>query len=203
MRNISLAVVAHISPKPISKAELYRDTVQIGVDRFRAADWSLIRRRAKNKNDAALPKASKPKPHQKRAIAAAKNHFLFAKAARGRMIMPCGTGKSLAALWIAQALNAKTVAIAVPNLALVTQGVRSWTQELTAQGQRPDWLCVCSDDSDFNNDEVIRTTYDAGFPRLPIPERSPRNCASRASSKSFSRRIKAATCWPKRRAALV
>src|SRR5262249_22989163 len=138
MRNISLAVVAHISPKPISKAELYRDTVQIGVDRFRAADWSLIRRRAKNKNDAALPKASKPKPHQKRAIAAAKNHFLFAKAARGRMIMPCGTGKSLAALWIAQALNAKTVAIAVPNLALVTQGVRSWTQELTAQGQRPD-----------------------------------------------------------------
>ena len=72
MRNISLAVVAHISPKPISKAELYRNTVQIGVDRFRAADWSLIRRRAKNKDDAALPKTtdqngtkSEPSPRRK------------------------------------------------------------------------------------------------------------------------------------------
>jgi superfamily II DNA or RNA helicase len=171
MRDVSLRVVAHVSPVPISKSELYRDTVQIGLDRFRAADWSLIVRRAKKKSDAALPKASKPFPHQKRAIARAKGHFLLAKAARGRMIMPCGTGKSLAAFWIAQALKAKTIAIAVPNLGLVAQGVRMWTQELLALGQKPDWLCVCSDDSDFNNDEFIRTVYDTGLPALTDPKK--------------------------------
>jgi superfamily II DNA or RNA helicase len=170
-RNISLAVIAHVSPKPISKQELYNDTIQLGVDRFRAADWSLIQRRAKNKNDAARPKVRAPRRHQKRAIAAAVDHFLVNKAARGRMIMPCGTGKSLAALWIAQALKANTIAVAVPNLNLITQGVRDWTQELVAQGQRPDWLCVCSDDSDFNNDEIIRTIYDAGLPALTDPKK--------------------------------
>lgn len=151
LRNISLRVIAHISPKPISKPELYRNTVQIGVDRFRAADWSLICRRARNQDDPALPKTRPPKPHQKRAVAKAKEHFLLNKAARGLMVMPCGTGKTLAALWIAQALNAKTIVIAVPNLGLVTQGIRDWTKELLAQGQRPDWLCVSSDDSDLKN----------------------------------------------------
>jgi superfamily II DNA or RNA helicase len=170
LRNISLRVIAHISPKPISKPELYRNTVQIGVDRFRAADWSLMRRRARNQDDAALPKTRPPKPHQKRAVAKAKEHFLLNKAARGLMVMPCGTGKTLAALWIAQALNAKTIAIAVPNLGLVTQGIRDWTKELLAQGQRPDWLCVSSDDSDLKNDEVIRRIYDAGIPALTDPK---------------------------------
>jgi predicted helicase len=84
MRNISLRLVAHITPKPISKSELYRDTRQIGLDRFRAADWSLIRRRAKDASDVALPKASKPFRHQERAIAEAKKYFLLGNAARGR-----------------------------------------------------------------------------------------------------------------------
>jgi predicted helicase len=33
--------------------------------------------------------------------------------------MPCGTGKSLTAFWIAEKLAAKTIVIAVPSLALV------------------------------------------------------------------------------------
>ena len=38
--------------------------------------------------------------------------------ARGRLIMPCGTGKSLTAYWIAEGLKAKTNLAVVPSLAL-------------------------------------------------------------------------------------
>jgi predicted helicase len=45
------------------------------------------------------------------------------------MIMPCGTGKSLAAFWIARKLNAKSILIAVPSLALLQQTLKVWTRE--------------------------------------------------------------------------
>ncbi|MCP4890704.1 MAG: DEAD/DEAH box helicase family protein, partial [Planctomycetaceae bacterium] len=34
---------------------------------------------------------------------------------RGKLIMPCGTGKSLTAYWIAQALESKTILVVVPS----------------------------------------------------------------------------------------
>ena len=68
--------------------------------------------------------------------------------------MPCGTGKSLAALWIADALNAKTIVVAVPSLGLIRQGVEDWSKEFVARGQTPDWICVCSDDQ-LENDEFV------------------------------------------------
>ena len=43
--------------------------------------------------------------------------------------MPCGTGKSLTAYWIAEALTAKTILVAVPSLALVRQSLADWTRE--------------------------------------------------------------------------
>src|SRR5262245_66091507 len=103
------------------------------------------------------PKARGPKPHQSAAISAAKNHFVHDGATRGRLIMPCGTGKSLAAYWIAEALKAKTILVAVPSLALIRQGVTDWTREFLAKGQVPDWLCVCSGESVVNveRDEVV------------------------------------------------
>ena len=39
------------------------------------------------------------------------------------MPKPCGTGKSLTAYWIAEALEAKTIVVAVPSLALVRQSL--------------------------------------------------------------------------------
>src|SRR5215467_13608834 len=47
--NIALAVVAHTSTKPISKRHLMRNTVEIGLDRWRSLDWSLIVRNLKGK----------------------------------------------------------------------------------------------------------------------------------------------------------
>lgn len=89
--------------------------------------------------------AKKPKPHQVRAVAAAKTHFR--RATRGRLVMPCGTGKSLAGFLITEALKAETVIVAAPSLSLVRQNLAGWAQEFDARGRTFDCLCVCSDET--------------------------------------------------------
>ena len=88
------------------------------------------------------------------------------------MIMPCATGKSLAAFWIAQALGAKTVVVAVPSLALIRQSVTDWTREFLAHNQIPDWLCVCSDETvgNLERDEFVGERYDTGLPTHTDPK---------------------------------
>ena len=62
---------------------------------------------------------------------------------RGKLIMPCGTGKSLTAFWIAERLEAQTVLVAVPFLAFMRQTLHVWLEELTARGSEVHGLCVC------------------------------------------------------------
>jgi superfamily II DNA or RNA helicase len=169
-RNIALAVVAHTCTRPVRKRHLMRDTVEIGLDRWQSLDWALIIGRLEGKS--ARPQARYPQPHQARAISAARNHFIRDKAARGRLIMPCGTGKSLAAYWIAEALKARTILVAVPSLALIRQGVTDWTREFLANGQVPDWVCVCSDETvgNLERDEFVGEVYDLGLPTHTDPK---------------------------------
>src|SRR3974390_384975 len=140
--HIALAVVAHTSSRPISKRHLMRNTVEIGLDRWQSLDdeggwrWRLIIGKLKGRS--LRPEGRKPLPHQHHAVSAAKKHFLLERAARGRMIMPCGTGKSLTAFWIAEALNAKTIVVAVPSLALIRQRLADWTREFLAHNKVPD-----------------------------------------------------------------
>jgi superfamily II DNA or RNA helicase len=173
--NIALAVVAHTASKPVSKRHLMRKTVEIGFDRWKSLDdnhheaWRLIAGQLKGRS--IRPKPRSPRPHQRKAISAAKAHFVRDKAARGRMIMPCGTGKSLAAYWIAEALRAKTILVAVPSLALIRQSLADWTREFLAHGVKPDWLCVCGDESVANleRDEFVGEVYDLGLPTHTNP----------------------------------
>ena len=144
-----------------------RNTTEIGLDRWQSLDqeaWSLIVGKLKGRS--AAPKARTPRPHQRAAVAAAKTHFVRDGAARGRLIMPCGTGKSLTAYWIAEALKAKTILVAVPSLALVRQSLTDWTREFLAHGIKPDWLCVCSDETvgNLERDEFVGEVYDLGLP---------------------------------------
>jgi predicted helicase len=92
-------------------------------------------------------------------------------ASRGRLIIPCGTGKSLTAYWIAEALKAKTILVAVPSLALVRQSLTDWTREFLAHDVKPDWLCVCSDETvgNLERDEFVGEVYDLGLPTLTDP----------------------------------
>jgi superfamily II DNA or RNA helicase len=181
-RHIARAVVAHTCTRPVSKRHLMRDTFEIGLDRWQSLDWSLILKRLEGKS--AKPQARHPRPHQARAITAARKHFIRDKAARGRLIMPCGTGKSLAAYWIAEALKAKTILVAVPSLALIRQSVTDWTREFLAKGQVPDWVCVCSDETvgNLERDEFVGEVYELGLPT----HTDPRKIASllRASGKA-------------------
>ena len=43
--------------------------------------------------------------------------------------MPCGTGKSLTAFWIAEKMRPKSILVAVPSLALLQQTLKVWTRE--------------------------------------------------------------------------
>jgi len=171
--NIALAVVAHTSSKPVSKRHLMRNTTEIGLDRWQSLDeeaWRLIVGKLKGRS--ARPEARSPRPHQRAAVSAAKTHFVRDGAARGRMIMPCGTGKSLTAYWIAEALKAKTILVAVPSLALVRQSLTDWTREFLAHGVKPDWLCVCSDETvgKLERDEFVGEVYDLGLPTHTEPK---------------------------------
>ena len=57
------------------------------------------------------------------------------------MQLPCGTGKSLIAYYVANALNANLVIVAVPSLALVRQSVHDvWLREEVARERMTDWL---------------------------------------------------------------
>ena len=114
----------------------------------------------------ALPTPRTPLPHQSRAIAAAHTHFVENAATRGKLISPCGSGKSLTACWIAEKLGARRILIAVPSLALVRQTLETWMREALASGRSADWLCVCSDDevSDTDSAELFAHVHELGLP---------------------------------------
>ena len=85
-----------------------------------------------------------PLPHQKEAIE--KITAGLKEADRTTAVMACGTGKTLVALWAAEAQDPKTVLVLVPSLALLSQTLPDWCKQ-TSWGKRFRYLCVCSDDS--------------------------------------------------------
>jgi superfamily II DNA or RNA helicase len=164
----ALGLIAHISTKPIKKRHLMPNIRELGLDRWRALDdaggagWRDILQTLK-RGEPARPKRRQPKPHQKRAIAAAVKHF--AHEARGRLKMACGTGKSLIGLWVARALKAETILVVTPSLQLIQRAVEDWSREYLAYGEKPDWMCVCSDDTVVDDvDDFVTDTYESGLP---------------------------------------
>ena len=164
---VDLGVVVHTSAKPVRKRKLLGKITEIGLERWldlSVEDWKAIHACAGGRS--VKPKRRYPRPHQKAAIRDAKKHFATAKNKRGRMIMPCGSGKSLAAFWIAKALASKTVIVVVPSLALIKQSLNEWTREYLAHGVVPEWLCVCSDESvgGLGKDRFVADVYETGIP---------------------------------------
>ena len=84
------------------------------------------------------------------------DHFVTKKNERGKMIMPCGSGKSLTGYWIADKFKAKKILVAVPSLALIKQTLEVWAEQSVANKKDVRWICVCSDKSvgDISNDDV-------------------------------------------------
>jgi predicted helicase len=139
------------------------------LDVWQALDADFIKRlEAHLAHKPTLLKPLKPKPHQKDAVRDGHEHFVIRKSTRGKLIMPCGSGKSLTAYWIAEKLAARNIVIAVPSLALIRQTLKVWLRETQANKQEVEWICVCSDESagriERDDNAVLR--QDLGVPCL-------------------------------------
>ncbi len=85
-----------------------------------------------------------PQTHQREAIE--KITAELKETDRTTAVMACGTGKTLVALWAAEAQAPKSVLVLVPSLALLSQTLPDWCKQ-TSWGERFRYLCVCSDAS--------------------------------------------------------
>ena len=174
-KGITLGLVVHTSTKPVKKSHLMPNVREIGLEKWldiSTEDWKRITKVCRS-NKLEPPKKRAPLKHQKAAIADTHKHFVTNKKKRGKLIMPCGTGKSLTAYWIAQSLKAKTIVVAVPSLALVRQSLADWTAEYLAEGVKPEWMAVCSDQtvgSTKDADSTVATVYEIGIPTNPSDE---------------------------------
>jgi len=114
-----------------------------------------------------VPKANRsPRPHQSDFVNAADAHFAVYD--RGQAVLPCGSGKTLSGLWIAERLNQKhvlkynTVIVLVPSISLVSQTRKEWNAQLPNDIVE---LCVCSDDTAGKQDDSIQyNVKDMMFP---------------------------------------
>jgi predicted helicase len=96
---------------------------------------------------------AKPDPHfQVQALADIE--ATFTNHDRATVVMACGTGKTLVALWAAEQEKPKTVLVLVPSLILLQQTLLEWSQH-TNWGKSFSYLCVCCDPTvDLRNDEI-------------------------------------------------
>ena len=105
------------------------------------------------------PVRAKPRPHQRTAINAAISGFRTHR--RGKLIMACGTGKTLTGLWIHERLKSRRTLLLVPSISLVQQNLREWGRHA-----RDDFDClvVCSDESvaSDRDDPAMRYIADLG-----------------------------------------
>lgn len=87
-----------------------------------------------------LPR-KQPRPHQQEALDAIAS--TLENNNRATVIMACGTGKSLVALWAAEQRASRTLLVLVPSLALLRQLLHEWLRE--TRWDNLAYLCVCSD----------------------------------------------------------
>ena len=149
-------------------ATLYKGQENIGFctsDEWRKLDkdffdWLRTAIAGKDKKRVAY----QPKPHQAKALKDAKDYFINQKNKRGKLIFPCGAGKSLTGYWITRELNAKQIIVAVPSLSLVKQTLEVYLRETLANNEEVSWLCVCSDEGIGKNDDITVHTNEIGVP---------------------------------------
>ena len=117
--------------------------------------------------DELFAKPAKPKtplPHQVKAIDEVTRGF--SENERGQLIMACGTGKTLASLWIAEKLNCQRTLILLPSLSLLAQTLREWVINTSRDFH---YLPVCSDDTVRGEDRFTSHTSELGLPVTTNP----------------------------------
>ena len=115
---------------------------------------------------APLPR-KEPRPHQLEAINKVAEGFQ--QHDRGQLIMACGTGKTVTALWIAERVESHRTLVLVPSLSLVNQTLTEWTRNCR---DPLDYLVVCSDETVIHRgeDHVLTSTSELGVPVTTDPK---------------------------------
>ena len=102
-----------------------------------------------------------PRPHQQEALTAIAKGL--ADNDRATVVMACGTGKSLVALWAAEQRDCKKLLVLVPSLALVRQLLHEWLRETA--WDKFTFMCVCSDPTVAKGiDDLVVHQADLDFP---------------------------------------
>ena len=136
---------------------------RILADRFDNLDPDFFSRLTQYLEEHRVVPPTKKIPHktQQQAIGSALSHY--ATHTRGQLILPCGTGKTLASLWISEKLGGKFILVMVPSLSLLSQTLREWASNTLFHPFR--YLCVCSDTTvDLGNDAPIEHLYEVEMP---------------------------------------
>lgn len=133
-------------------------------------DWEKLEKGIHGE-ESRTPKKSL-RPHQKEALEKAHKHFKTSD--RGKLIMACGTGKTFAALRIAEhETDGKgLILFLVPSISLLGQTLREWS----ADAQEPiNAICICSDPAvskkrSKNDDGELFSVVDLALPASTDPE---------------------------------
>ena len=121
-------------------------------------DWSQFS--ISRVQDIRLKKKKDLRPHQDEAIQRVMEGF--SPGDRGKLIMACGTGKTLTALRLAEKIvpaNGKVLFLA-PSISLVAQSLREWT----AEARSPIHAFVVCSDTKVGKDEEDISTHDLAYP---------------------------------------
>lgn len=127
-----------------------KDLLELDSDFF-----ASLREYLKNSKKVSYTKKS-PRPYQKEIINTVSSYFLENN--RGKLILPCGTGKTLISLWIRESLNVNLTLFLVPSLNLIRQTKNEWIKESNTPF---DYIIVCSEmDIDKEEDSSNIHLYD-------------------------------------------
>jgi len=164
-KGITKALVLHTSAAPIRKHKILGIS-EVGLREFEGLDedrWAAIRAAVgKSGHSVVTHKPRKPRPHQKVAVAAIAAHLQNHD--RGRVLMACGSGKSLVGFWVQAAMGAKQVVVAVPSLSLLNQTLKEWATEWSARGEIVRYTAVCGDESAADiGDSFVGHAYELGI----------------------------------------
>ncbi len=164
-KGITKALVLHTSAAPIRKHKILGIS-EVGLREFEGLEedgWAAIRAAVgKSGYSVVTHKPRQPRPHQEAAVAAITAHLKAHD--RGRVIMACGSGKSLVGFWVQAAMGAKQVVVAVPSLSLLNQTLKEWATEWSARGETVRYTAVCGDESAADiGDSFVGHAYELGI----------------------------------------
>ena len=136
---------------------------RILVDRFDQLDSDFFDRLRLYLKEQRIEPQKKKTPYQTQQEAIEASLSYFKENSRGQLILPCGTGKTLVAMWIAEKIGGNRILVMVPSLSLMSQTLREWAANTSLKPFR--YLCLCSDTTvDLGKDSPVEHLYELDVP---------------------------------------